>query len=143
MMKPTASTDRGETARARRVGDLQFGGVLSPSVLLRLEGAMLLIAALMLYREHGASWLLFALLVFAPDLSMVGFMAGPRWGTAIYNLAHTTTVPLALALVGLVAERDLALAVGLIWLAHIGLDRLVGYGFKYPQGFRETHLARV
>lgn len=114
-----------------------------PASLLRLEGATVLAAAILLYWEQGGSWLLFAVLLFAPDLSMVGYLAGPRVGATIYNLFHTLALPLAAAVVGLLTDQGWAVSVGLIWLAHIGLDRLVGYGLKYPEGFKETHLGRV
>lgn len=114
-----------------------------PALLLRLEGAAVLVAATLLYWEHGGSWLLFALLFVAPDLSMIGYLAGPRVGAAVYNLFHTVTLPVVLAVVGLVGDQGWAVSVGLVWLAHLDLDRLVGYGLKSPEGFKKTHLARV
>jgi hypothetical protein len=114
-----------------------------PAILLRLEGAALLVAAVLLYREHDASWLLFAVLLLAPDLSMLGYLAGTRIGAIVYNIAHTTVLPIALGVSGLLAGGDLAVAIALVWLAHIGLDRMIGYGLKYPDAFKATHLARV
>jgi hypothetical protein len=114
-----------------------------PALLLRLEGAALVAAAVLLYREHGASWLLFALLLLAPDLSMLGYLAGTRIGAMVYNIAHTTVLPIALVVTGVLTGSDLAISLGLIWLAHIGLDRAIGYGLKYPEAFNSTHLARV
>jgi hypothetical protein len=114
-----------------------------PALLLRLEGAALLVGAVLLYREHDASWLLFAVLLFAPDLSMLGYLAGTRIGAIAYNVAHTTALPIVIGVTGLLAGSDLAISLGLIWLAHIGLDRAIGYGLKYPEGFKATHLARV
>jgi hypothetical protein len=131
---PTSAANRASEARATRN---------LPGILLRLEGAALLAAAVLLYREHDASWLLFAVLLFAPDLSMLGYLAGTRIGAVAYNIAHTTALPLALGVAGVLAGSDLAVALGLIWIAHIGLDRTIGYGLKYPEGFKETHLARV
>ena len=114
-----------------------------PAILLRLEGAALLAAAVLLYRELDASWLRFAVLLLAPDLSALGYLAGPRIGAITYNVAHTTVLPIALGVAGLLAGSDLAMSLGLVWLAHIGLDRAIGYGLKYPEGFKDTHLARV
>jgi Domain of unknown function (DUF4260) len=82
-------------------------------------------------------------LALAPDISLVGFAAGQRVGTAIYNAAHTYVVPVALGAIGVVAEMDLAIQVALVWLTHIGVDRTIGYGLKYPSGFKDTHLQRV
>ncbi len=115
----------------------------APRVLLRLEGAALAAGALILYRFAGESWLLFGLLVLTPDLSMLGYLAGPRIGAMAYNAAHTTVGPIALALIGLFVPSSPAIAIALIWLVHIGADRALGYGLKYADGFAATHLGRI
>lgn len=117
--------------------------IARPALLLRLEGAAVLIGAVVLYWNLEASWLLFALLLFAPDLAMLGYLGGQRTGAAIYNLGHTSLLAIVLVVAGVLAEQSGMAAVGLIWLAHIGMDRMIGYGLKYPGGFKETHLARV
>ena len=114
-----------------------------PSVFLRIEGAAVLVAAVVLYFDAGYAWWLFALLLLAPDLGALGFLAGPRVGTAAYDIAHLEALPLALAVGGYLGGSDVALKLGLIWLAHIGMDRAVGYGLKYPTSFKDTHLQRV
>ena len=114
-----------------------------PRVLLRLEGLALLIAMVALYAWQGASWWLFALLFFAPDLSFAGYLLGPRPGAIVYNAVHTTIVPGALLGIGVVLGQPLAVALAIIWLAHIGFDRALGYGLKYPDGFGFTHLGRI
>ena len=114
-----------------------------PSLLLRLEGAALFAAALVLYFHEGFGWLALVLLALAPDLAMLGYSAGPRVGAVAYDLAHTEAFPVALAVAGVVADGELALQLALIWLAHIGADRLLGYGLKYPTAFQDTHLQRV
>jgi Domain of unknown function (DUF4260) len=114
-----------------------------PNVLLRLEGAALAAGALLLYvREDFGLVLLFALAL-APDISFLGYLAGPRAGALAYNVLHTTVGPLVLGVAGILADADLAVQLALVWLAHIGIDRLLGYGLKYPDRFRETHLQRV
>ena len=115
----------------------------TPRLLLRLEGAALLVIAVVLYARTGTSWWLFTALVLAPDLSFVGYLAGPRVGAAAYNAAHTTVGPIALALVGVLAPSPPAVAIALIWLAHVGADRLLGYGLKYDAGFGFTHLGWI
>jgi hypothetical protein len=110
---------------------------------LRIEGFAAFAAALALYSRGGFSWPAFAALFLAPDLAMLAYLAGPRWGAVGYNLAHTYALPLALALAGFVAGSWFAAACGLIWIAHIGLDRALGYGLKYPTAFGDTHLGRV
>lgn len=111
-----------------------------PITLLRLEGGALLALALVGYAHTGGNWLLFAVLLLAPDLSALGYVAGPRFGAACYNLAHTTVIPLALVAVGLLLPSTLALILALIWCSHIGMDRLFAYGLKYPDAFKDTHL---
>jgi hypothetical protein len=114
-----------------------------PRRLLHLEGLAVLVGALALYFDAGYGWLLLVVLFLAPDLSMVGYLGGPRAGALVYNLAHTYAGPIALGLVGVLGDVDLATQLALIWLAHIGLDRMLGYGLKYPTGFKDTHLGRV
>lgn len=114
-----------------------------PRTLLHLEGAVASVAAIVLYFYGDHPWWLLLVLALAPDLSMLGYLAGARVGAAMYDLAHTYALPIALALVGVVAEANAAAAVGLIWIAHIGIDRAIGYGLKYPSGFKDTHLQRV
>jgi Domain of unknown function (DUF4260) len=114
-----------------------------PKLLLHLEGAVVLVSALAVYVYLGASGWLFAVLLLAPDVSALGYLAGPRVGSTAYNLAHTYAWPALLLGIGFATGTQLVMALGLIWAAHIGMDRLVGYGFKYPSGFKDTHLGRV
>lgn len=108
---------------------------------LRAEGLAALAVALLLYMRGDYSWRLFALLFLAPDLSFAGYLAGPRVGAAIYNALHSYVGPLVLAVVLLATGRPAA--VPLIWAAHIGFDRLLGYGLKYPSRFGDTHLGAI
>jgi hypothetical protein len=112
-------------------------------VILRLEGFAVLAAALMLYAHAGFSWPVFALLFLAPDLSMLAYLAGPRVGAFGYNLMHTYTLAFVLVLSGFVGGAPLSTAAGLIWIAHIGFDRALGYGLKYATRFGDTHLSRI
>ena len=114
-----------------------------PARLLRLEGLAVAAGALVLYFDQGYGWLALLLLILAPDLSALGYVAGNRVGALTYDLAHTYVGPLALAVAGFLAESRTATQLALIWLAHIGADRLLGYGLKYPTGFRDTHIQRV
>lgn len=99
--------------------------------------------ALALYFDSGFGWLPLVLLVLAPDLSMIGYLGGPRLGALAYDAVHTYVGPITLGAAGVLGGRDALIQVALIWLVHLGVDRLVGYGLKYPEGFRETHLQRV
>ena len=116
------------------------GGV---RLLLRLEGFAAFAAALAIYWQNDFSWLAFAPFFLAPDIAMLAYLAGPRAGALGYNIAHTYISPLALALLGLFGGVPFAGAGGLIWIAHIGLDRALGYGLKYPTAFGDTHLSGV
>jgi hypothetical protein len=114
-----------------------------PLVLLRLEGLVLFAAAIALYVREDYSILALVVLFLAPDLSFVGLAAGPRVGAVAYDAAHTYVGPIVLASVSMIVEWDAGVMLGLIWLAHIGIDRALGYGLRYPDAFRDTHLQRV
>ena len=112
-------------------------------LLLRLEGLAVAAVTALLYARTGASWWLFAALWLAPDLSILGYLAGPCRGARIYNAIHTYVGPAALAVSGLLFQVQVALPFALVWANHIGVDRLLGYGLKYADGFGYTHLGRV
>jgi uncharacterized protein DUF4260 len=113
-------------------------------ILLRLEGLVVATVAVVLYARSGASWWLFAALWLFPDMSMLGYLAGPCQGARVYNAFHSYVAPGALALVALLLPgTHAALPVALIWANHIGVDRLLGYGLKYGDGFGFTHLGPV
>jgi Domain of unknown function (DUF4260) len=116
------------------------GGV---RILLRLEGLTLLAGMTLLYALSGGSWWVYAVLFLAPDLSFAGYLAGPRAGAIVYNAAHSYLAPMALMTGGIALSSPLALSIAMIWLAHIGFDRALGYGLKYAAGFGCTHLGRI
>jgi hypothetical protein len=102
----------------------------------------MLLLSVVLYNLTEGSWLLFVLLFLVPDLSMLGYLSGYRTGAVSYNLFHTYVLPGFLAALGLFTGSPLLLSLALVWFAHIGFDRMVGYGLKYPTGFFDTHLRR-
>jgi hypothetical protein len=112
-------------------------------VTLRLEGLIALAAALTAYWFLDGNWWVFALLLFAPDLSFLGYSAGEKTGAKLYNLAHTYTLPALLGAIGWFGGLPWLVHLALIWLAHIGMDRALGYGLKYPGSFKDTHLGRM
>jgi hypothetical protein len=114
-----------------------------PAVLLRIEGGVLFAATILCYRESHASWPLFAALLLAPDLSLVGYVAGAKTGAAVYNFVHTLTGPLIFLGFGIAAAHFSLLPYAMIWIVHIGMDRMLGFGLKYPTHFSDTHLQRV
>lgn len=113
----------------------------APNLILRAEGLAVLVAACWTYAVTGGSWWLFALLFLAPDLSMLGYAWGSRVGAIVYNLGHTYLAPGLFLALGLWAAWPLGTALGLIWAAHVGFDRMLGYGLKYPWAFKATHLS--
>jgi hypothetical protein len=109
--------------------------------LLRLEGLAIGLAAVAAYAVSGAGWLPFALLILAPDLAIAGYAFGPRTGAIAYNAAHTYIGPVALGVAGWLAGWPMTVPLAAIWIAHIGLDRAIGYGLKHRSGFKTTHLS--
>ena len=110
-------------------------------LILQAEGAILAAIAIWLYAGTGAGWLLFALLILAPDLAMVGYLRNPALGAHLYNAAHTTIGPAILFASGWLAGWEWMLPVALVWAAHIGIDRAIGYGLKDVSAFKRTHLS--
>ena len=127
---------------AGETGDRSTDGIVRglPLVLLRSEGAALLGLAILLYAKFGGSWILFAVLLLAPDLGALGYVRGTRVGALTYDVVHTYLPPAVLGAIGILAESELTLSVAIIWFGHIGMDRMVGYGLKYPDSFGHTHL---
>lgn len=113
---------------------------MTPLPLLRLEGATAPAAGVYAYHWSLGSWLLFALLFLAPDLSMGGYAINATAGSIIYDAIHTYVGPLLLGTYSLTMDSRAALLVALIWVAHIGFDRLLGFGLKYRTRFQDTHL---
>lgn len=111
--------------------------------LLRLEGASVLGLSIFFYHQNHASWILFAVLFLSPDLFMLGYLVNPQIGAAVYNSVHTLFGPGVLIAIAILASKWQLLPFALIWTAHIGFDRMLGYGLKYPTRFKDTHLQHV
>ena len=122
--------------RPEHITGATTGGVRN---ILRLEGLCVLIMATACYSQYGQD----AALFLAPDLAFAAYLLGPRVGAAAYNLTHSYLGALACLGCGLFLPHALWLAAGLIWCAHIGFDRALGYGLKYARGFGFTHLGRI
>jgi hypothetical protein len=141
-----------------------------PRMLLRIESAAVMMVFITAYFRMGGDWRLFALLILAPDISFLGYIVNARVGSVLYNLFHTYAAPVVLAILTLllplvtgsvtpdakdnwvalspyssmvVRPPSLGIWIALIWAAHIGMDRMLGFGLKYPTEFKETHLQRV
>ena len=114
-----------------------------PEWLLRAEGGVILAVAAAVFGQTGVSWWWFGGLLLLPDLAMLGYLGGPRLGAACYNAAHTYAGPAALGALAVANGWWLGLGIALTWTAHVGLDRLLGYGLKRPTAFGDTHLGRI
>jgi hypothetical protein len=125
------------------ISPTEDGGAGSIPALLRAEGLIELAVAVTAYRYVGGPWLMFAVLFLEPDVIMVGYIANPRIGARIYNLGHTYIAPALVGLFGVVLTSPVLQWVALIWAAHIGFDRFLGYGLKCPSAFRATHSGSV
>ena len=114
-----------------------------PRIFLHLEGATILILSVVLYANMSFNWWAFALFLLTPDLAFVFYAINPRIGSIAYNLVHTLIFPLILGLLSYASGNNLGLQVALIWFAHIGMDRLFGYGFKYLGEAKQTHFSKI
>ena len=117
--------------------------ICSPKILLRIDGLAVLAAACVVYHELKASWLMFAVLFLAPDLFMLGYVFGPKAGAVGYNIGHTYFAPFLLWASVYLMHWPSIFPICVIWIAHIGLDRLLGFGLKYTTAFKDTHLSKV
>ncbi|MCB0713181.1 MAG: DUF4260 domain-containing protein [Ignavibacteriae bacterium] len=114
-----------------------------PRILLRIEGVIVLLLSLHFYNELDGSWVWFAILFLAPDLSFFGYVGGKNVGSIAYNTAHTYISPAMIAALGYTLNQPELYPFALIWTAHIGFDRLLGYGLKYLTDFKDTHLGSI
>lgn len=122
----------------------QYAAVNPARTILRLEGVAYLLVACVLYQSLGFAWSQFALCFLLPDVALLAYLLGhPRAGMWAYNLTHSSVGVALVAVCGVVAAQPVLYQVGLIWLAHIGMDRALGYGLKFPLGFRVTHLGVI
>jgi hypothetical protein len=110
---------------------------------LRSEALAFAALTVFLYARSGASWWMFLALWLAPDLSMLGYLAGPFWGARIYNSVHAYATPVVLGLCAFLVGAQWLVPVAMIWTNHIAIDRVLGYGLKYPSHFGWTHLGEL
>ncbi|KUP09136.1 hypothetical protein Q75_01485 [Bacillus coahuilensis p1.1.43] len=111
--------------------------------ILHIEALFVLIVSIYFYAYIDGSWWMFFLCLLLPDISMLGYLVNNSIGATIYNIGHTYFIPLVLVFLSVMSKQDLVLALSLIWIAHIGMDRTIGFGLKYPGNFKDTHLQKV
>ena len=110
---------------------------------LRLEGVAALAAGTAVYATLGGDWLWFVPALLLVDLSAIGYLANPRVGAFTYDLFHNWAIGLAVLAVGLAVSLPILALAGAVLIAHVGMDRSVGYGLKLGTGFKDTHLGRM
>lgn len=113
------------------------------SNLIRLENICVFISVVSVYFIFGFSLWIFLLFLLVPDVSMVGYAINKDIGSKVYNLGHTYVIPIIITLLYLVTNEEVLLQISLIWLAHISMDRSIGYGLKYPSAFDKTTIQKV
>lgn len=111
--------------------------------ILRLEGLLFFTTALLLYQQISGNWLVFALLILIPDVSMIGYLKSKQLGARIYNLGHNYILAFAVLVYGFLAADNFIVSLGLILTAHVGMDRFFGFGLKYSSNFKDTHIQKV
>lgn len=112
--------------------------------MLRLEAAAIMTLSSLAYFQYTPDWQMFALLFLLPDLAILGYLVNNKIGAVLYNLTHSLIGPvLCLGISWIILNSEIGVAVGLIWSAHIGFDRTLGYGLKYSSGFKHTHLGII
>jgi len=108
------------------------------------EVAMTAIAIYFISLHHlGLSVWVWVFLFFTPDIGMLGYLINTRIGAVAYNLFHHKGIALLLAALGYYFQNEMLLAVGLLLFAHASFDRIWGYGLKYPDSFKHTHLGSL
>ncbi len=125
-----------QVATVRNDGFVQ-GGVRTA---LRLEGLAVLSVAVTAFAGLHGNWWIFAALFLVPDVSFLAYLVNPRFGAIAYNALHSYIAPLFLGLIAHFGQAPFLTPIALIWIAHIGFDRAVGYGLKYASAFGDTHL---
>ncbi|KKD58857.1 hypothetical protein RN22_18990 [Grimontia sp. AD028] len=112
-------------------------------LILRLEGLCIFLISLSFFNQLDGDWAFFAWLFLLPDLAFLGYLAGPKVGAIAYNITHSIISSAIALAIGIISQSDLVVSLSLIWFAHIGFDRALGYGLKYSTGFSDTHLGRI
>ncbi len=113
-------------------------------VLLRLEDLLIFLGSLYFYYKLHADWLFFIIFLFAIDVSMIGYLRSKKLGSMTYNLFHNYALGLVIIFVGLLQGNDFVSSIGLIFTAHVGMDRgVLGMGLKYSSNFKDTHLQKI
>ncbi|MEI5990679.1 hypothetical protein A5881_002184 [Enterococcus termitis] len=116
---------------------------MTNKTILQIENGALFLVALTLYIKLGFPILYFFLFLLLPDVTMVGYLKNPAVGAKIYNVGHNLIFPALLSFIYLFTHTSLLLAIAIVWFAHVFMDRAMGYGLKYPDEFKHTHIQNL
>ena len=108
---------------------------------LKIEEGALFILSIILFIRTGFQWWWFPVLLFVPDIGMMGYAFNTKTGAYIYNFFHHRAVSIVLYMLGLFIGSQLIALIGIILFAHATLDRVLGFGLKYTDSFKHTHLS--
>ena len=108
-----------------------------------LESVAIFLGSLLIYLFLDGNWIIFLVLLLAPDIFMVGYLKNSRIGSTTYNIGHIYTWPIILIIIGVLITLNILILINLIWIAHISMDRAIGYGLKSPNDFKETHMQKI
>jgi hypothetical protein len=113
------------------------------NLILKSEALAFFVACLWAYSLVGASWTLFLLLLLVPDIFMIGYAKNSKLGALVYNAGHTYNIPFLLLGLFLLIHTPILLPLSIIWIAHISMDRMLGFGLKFDTDFKDTHLGKI
>jgi multisubunit Na+/H+ antiporter MnhB subunit len=113
------------------------------SLQLKAEELLMFIATLIIFPFLGYSWWWFAALILTPDVGMIGYLANTKVGAITYNLTHHKAIAVIVGLAGYYFNNNELQLAGLIMFSHSSLDRILGYGLKHPDNFKNTHLGKI
>jgi hypothetical protein len=112
-------------------------------IFLVLESVVIFLGSLLIYLFLSGNWIIFLVLLFSPDIFMVGYIKNSRIGSINYNIGHVYAWSVLLILIGILIGLDILILLSLICIAHISIDRAMGYGLKYPSDFKDTHMQKI
>lgn len=111
--------------------------------LLKLEEVSLFLAGIFFFSQLDFAWWWFLVLLLLPDIGMLGYLINTKVGAFTYNLFHYRAIAVGLLIFGYIYENQLVLLSGVMLFSHIAFDRMLGYGLKYPDNFKNTHLGLI
>jgi hypothetical protein len=111
--------------------------------LIALEEAAMFAFSIYLFSRLSFAWWLYVALILTPDLSMIGYMVNTRVGAKLYNFFHHKAVAIVVYIAGVYVNNEVVQLIGLILFGHSSMDRMLGYGLKYPDSFQNTHLGLI